>query len=138
MTSAFFWQNSVSLCPASFCTPRPNPCYSRCFLTLYFCIPVPYNEKDIFFGCQFQKILQVFIELFNFSFFSITGGAQTWITLILNGLPWKQTEIMLLFLRLHPSTAFWTLFVYCDGYSISSKGFLIRLVMSNSLWPHRL
>ena len=24
MTSAFFWQNSVSLCPASFCTPRPN------------------------------------------------------------------------------------------------------------------
>ena len=24
MTSAFSWQNSVSLCPASFCTPRPN------------------------------------------------------------------------------------------------------------------
>ena len=25
-------------------------CYSRCFLTSYFCIPVPYNEKDVFFG----------------------------------------------------------------------------------------
>ena len=24
MTSAFSWQNSVSLCPASFCSPRPN------------------------------------------------------------------------------------------------------------------
>ena len=24
-------------------------CYSRCFLTSYFCIPVPYDEKDIFF-----------------------------------------------------------------------------------------
>ena len=24
-------------------------CYSRYFLTSYFCIPVPYNEKDIFF-----------------------------------------------------------------------------------------
>ena len=24
MTSAFSWQNSISLCPASFCTPRPN------------------------------------------------------------------------------------------------------------------
>ena len=24
MTSVFFWQNSVSLCPASFCTSRPN------------------------------------------------------------------------------------------------------------------
>ena len=26
-------------------------CYSKCFLTSYFCIPVPDNEKDIFFGC---------------------------------------------------------------------------------------
>ena len=23
-------------------------CYSRCFLTSYFCIPVPYNKKDVF------------------------------------------------------------------------------------------
>ena len=30
-------------------------CYSRCFLTLYFCIPVPYNEKDIFFGVLVLK-----------------------------------------------------------------------------------
>ena len=26
-------------------------CYSRCFLTSYFRIPVPFNEKDIFLGC---------------------------------------------------------------------------------------
>ena len=26
---------------------------ARYFLTSYFCIPVPYNEKDIFLGCQF-------------------------------------------------------------------------------------
>ena len=26
-------------------------CYSRFFLTSYFCIPVPYDEKGIFFGC---------------------------------------------------------------------------------------
>ena len=25
-------------------------CYSRYLLTSYFCIPIPYNEKDIFFG----------------------------------------------------------------------------------------
>jgi len=24
MTSVFSWENSFSLCPASFCTPRPN------------------------------------------------------------------------------------------------------------------
>ena len=41
------------------------------FLDFYICIPVPYNEKDIFFG--FQKVLSVFIEPFNFSFFSITS-----------------------------------------------------------------
>ena len=47
--------------------------------------------------------------------------------MILNGLPWKQTEIILSFLRLHPSTAFRTLVDY-DGYSISSKGFLPTVV----------
>ena len=49
MTSAFSWQNSISLCPASFCIKSKFACYSRCFLTSYFCIPFPYNEKDIFF-----------------------------------------------------------------------------------------
>ena len=47
--------------------------------------------------------------------------------MILNGLPWKQTEIILLFLRLHPSIAFQTL-VDHDGYSISSEGFLPTVV----------
>ena len=36
-------------------------------------------------------------------------GEQTWITVIFNGLLWKQTEIILSLLRLHPSTAFRTL-----------------------------
>ena len=43
--------------------------------------------------------------------------------MILNGLPWKRIEIILSFLRLHPSAAFQTP-VDDDGYSISSKGFL--------------
>ena len=43
--------------------------------------------------------------------------------MILNGLPWKQTEIILLFLSLHPSNTFQTLVDY-EGDSISSKGFL--------------
>ena len=30
-------------------------CYSRCFLTSYFWIPLPYNEKDIFFGVLVLK-----------------------------------------------------------------------------------
>ena len=56
MTSTFSWQNSVSLWPASFCTPKPKvACYSRCFLTSYFCIPIPYNEKDISLGVLVLK-----------------------------------------------------------------------------------
>ena len=32
-------------------------CYFRCFLPSYFCIPVPYNEKDIFFWVLVLKCL---------------------------------------------------------------------------------
>ena len=60
-------------------------------------------------------------------------SGQTWITVILNGLPWKWTEIILLFLRLHASTAFRTL-VDHDGYSISSKGFLPTVVGIMVIW----
>ena len=56
------------------------------------------------------------------------------ITVILNGLPWKRTEIILSFLRLYPSTAFQTLFVDYDGYSISSKGFLPTVVDIMVIW----
>ena len=45
--------------------------------------------------------------------------------MILSGFPLKGTEIILSFIRLHTSTAFWTLifyFFYCDSYYISSKG----------------
>ena len=38
-------------------------CYSRCFLTSYFCIPVPYNEKDIFFVCGGVLVLQGLVGL---------------------------------------------------------------------------
>ena len=47
--------------------------------------------------------------------------AETWITVILNGLPWKLTEIILSFLRLHPSTAFQTLLL-----TIMATPFLLR------------
>ena len=52
--------------------------------------------------------------------------AQTWIKVVLNGLPWKQTEIILSFLRLHPNTAFQALVDYY-GYSVSYKELLPQL-----------
>ena len=53
MTSVFSWQNSVSLClPCFFLQSKSYfACFSRYLLLSYFCIPVPYNERDNFFGC---------------------------------------------------------------------------------------
>ena len=41
--------------------------------------------------------------------------------MILNGLPWKRIEIILSFLRLHPSIAFWTLLL-----TMMATQFLLR------------
>ena len=46
--------------------------------------------------------------------------------MMLNDLPWKQTKIILSFLRVHRSTAFQTL--VDEGYSIPSNRFLARVV----------
>ena len=45
-----------------------------------------------------------------------------------NGLPWKQTEIILLFFEVAPKYCISYSFVDYVGYSISSKGFLPTVV----------
>ena len=66
-------------------------CYSRCFLTSYFCIPVPYNEKDIFFGCSKRSCRSSQNHSTSASS-ALLVRAWTWITVTLNGLPWNRTE----------------------------------------------
>ena len=77
MTIVSSWQNSKPLPCFIPYSKAKFACYSRCFLTSYFCIPVSYDEKDIFFcvcvSSWCQKVLQVFIEPFNFSFLGISG-----------------------------------------------------------------
>ena len=58
-TSAFSWQNCQPLPCFLLYSKAKFACYSRYLLTSYICIPVPYDEKDIFFGSQFYKVLQV-------------------------------------------------------------------------------
>ena len=48
-------------------------CYSTCFLTYYFCIPVPYNVKDIFFGVLVLEGLVGLHRTIQLQVFSITG-----------------------------------------------------------------
>ena len=48
--------------------------------------------------------------------------------MILNALPWKRTEIILSFLRLHPSTAFQTLLLTMKAALFLLKAFLPTVV----------
>ena len=76
----------------------------------------------------FYKVLQVFIEPFNFSFFCITGQGTD---LDYCGIEWFALEMN----RDH-SVVFENASKYCisdsfvdyEGYSISSKGFLLTVV----------
>ena len=61
-------------------------------------------------------------------------GAYTYMTMILNGLPWKWTEIVLSFLRLHPSTEFQSLLLTMMVTPLSSKGFLPTVVDTMVIW----
>ena len=129
MTSVFFWQNSVSLYYAQFCTPRSN-CHSRYLLTSYFCILVPCDEKHIFFGVSSRRSCRSSQNSSTSASSAIVVGAQTWVTEILNGLPWKRTEIILSFLRSHPSTAFWTLLL-----TVRATPFYLEKTSRHSSWP---
>ena len=64
----------------------------------------------------------------NFSHFSIHDWGIHLITVMLNGLPWKRIEIILSFLRLHPSTAFQTLLLTMKAALFLLKAFLPTVV----------
>ena len=96
-------------------------CYSRCFLASYFCIPVPCNLKDIFFGVLVLKVLVGHHRTINFSFFSITAQV---IDLDYHDIDWFALETN----RDHSvifettlSSAFWTLLL-----TMMATPFLLR------------
>ena len=53
MTSAFSWQNAFALLHSVL--QAQIRMLLLVFLDSYFCIPVPYNEKDIFWGVLVLK-----------------------------------------------------------------------------------
>ena len=145
MTSVFSWAKLYQSLPYLILHSKAKfACYSWCFLTSYFCIPVPYNEKDIFLGVSSRRSCRSSQNCSTSASSALQVGAQTWITVILNGLPWKLTEIILSFLRLHPSTAFQTVlltmmvtpFLLRDSCPQFSSVQFSRSVMSDSLRPH--
>ena len=126
MTSAFSWQNSLSLCfiPHS---KAKFACYSRCFLTSYFCIPVPYNENYIFL----VSVLKGLAGLHRTIQLQLLQHYWLGIDLDYCDIEWFALEMN----RDH-SIVFEIVSQYCisdsfvdhDGYSISYKGFLPTVV----------
>ena len=110
------------------------PCFSRCFLSSYFCIPVHYNEKDIFF---WVFILEGLVSLHR------TIQVQLLQHYLLGhrlGLSWYW--MVALEMNRDHSFIFEIASKYCisdsfvdyDGYSISSKGFLPTVVDIMFIW----
>ena len=122
MTSAFSWQNSVSLCPASFYTPKPNLPVTPYLLTSYFYILAPYDEKDIFFSVLVLEGLQSHCRT------GISGWGidldycdSEWFALEPNRYHFVIFEISLEYCISDS-------FLDCEGYSVPSKGFFYTVV----------
>ena len=104
-------------------------CYSRCFLTSYFAIPVPYNEKDIFFlVLVLEGLVEQFIEPFSFSFFSITGWGIDLDNCDIEWFSLERNRDHSVVSEIASKYCISDSFVDHDGYSISSEGFLPAVV----------
>ena len=110
------------------CSKANFACYCRCFLTSYFCIPVPYNEKDIFFGVL---ALEGLVGLHRSIQLQLLQ--HYWLGHRL-GLPWywmlclgNEQRSFCHFWDC-PQVLYFGLFVDYEGYYISSKVFLPTVV----------
>ena len=102
------------------CTPKPNlpvnPGVSW-LPTFIFQSPVIKRTSILVLEGLVGLDRTVQLQLLQF----VTGWGIAWITVILNDLPWKQTEIILSFWGLHLSTTFWTLWL-----TMMATPFLLR------------
>ena len=107
MTSAFSWQNSTSICPVSFCMQRPNlAVIPGISLLPTFAFQLPMMKWTSLFHISYRRSSRSSQNCLTSASSTLVFGAQTQITVILNCFPWNQTEIIMSFLRLNPSTAF--------------------------------
>ena len=125
MTSAFSWQNSISLCPASFCTPRPNlpvtPGVSR---LPTFAFQFPMMKRTYYLGFSSRRFCRSSQNCSTSASLALLVGGidldycdSKWFALEMNRDHSVVFEI---------ATKYYILdsFVDYDGYSISSKRFL--------------
>ena len=139
MTSVFSWQNFVSLCPASFCTPRSNLRVTPSISWLpTFAFQTPRMKMTSFLVLVLEGLLDLhrFVQLHHLWQYRLghrLGLLGYWmICLEMN------RDHPVIFETAHKNCISDS-FVDCDGYSISSKGFLPTVVDIMVIWikfPH--
>ena len=90
-------------------------------MTFYFCILVPYDEKEIIFDW-------VFIESFNFSFFGISGWGIDLECCEIERFALETNRNHSAISEIAPKHGISDSFVDYEGYTTFSKGFLPRVV----------
>ena len=134
MTSAFFWQNSISLCPASFRTPRPNfPVAPGVSWLPTFAFQSPLMKRTSFLGVStrrsFMSSQNGQLQLFQHQWLGLDQDYcdhqdycdVEWFALETNQDYYGIYEIAPKYCILDSS-------VDCENYSISSKVFLPAVV----------
>ena len=79
------------------------------FLLPTFAFQSPKMKRTSFLGVSSRRSCRSSLNCSISASSALLVRAETWIIVIMSGLPWKRTEIILSFWRLHPSTAFQTL-----------------------------
>ena len=134
MTSAFSWQNPISLYPASFCSPRPNlPVTPGISWLSTFAFQFPIMKMTPFL----VLVLDIVLGLYMTS--QLQPLWHQWLGLDLN---YCDVEWFALEMKWDHSVVFETAPSYCisdsfvdyEGYSISSKGFLHTVVNIMVIW----
>ena len=132
ITSAFSWQNSISFCPASFCTPRPNLPVTPGVSWL----PIFAFQSPIMKRTSWVLVLEGLVGLHRTIQFQLL---QHYWSQHRFGLPWYW--MVCLGNRDH-SVVFEIASKYCildcfvdyEGYSISSKGLLPTVIDTIFIW----
>ena len=126
VTSAFSWQNSVGLCFLLYSKVRFT-CYSRYLFTSHFYILVPYSEKDIFFWVLVLESLVGHQRTIQLQHLVSCWGIDLdycdieWFALEMN----RDYSIAF---EIAPKHCILNSLIDYEGYSISSKEFLPRVV----------
>ena len=133
MPSVLSWLNSVSLCPASFYTPRPNlPITPGISWLPTFAYQSPKMKRTSFLNVSSRRSCQSSQNCWTSAFSAGQGIDLDYCDIECFALEMNRDHSVVFEI----ASKYCTLdsFIYYDGYSISSKGFLSTVVEIMIIW----